>query len=271
MKRVVTHIFLIIICLLIIFPFLYTLMTSFKTEMDVLTNPPTFLPPKWVLSGYIKTLQSDMLKTYLPNTIINSIAASVIAIPMACLAAYGFSRYPFKFSKGLQFAILAAWMIPRLTNLLPLYKISSTLRLLQTRIPLIAVYIAYGLPISIWIIKSFIDAIPKDLEDAAKIDGCSPGESLRHVVVPLVTPGIFSAFLMVFVESWNEFLSAVVLISNNHLKTATVGLYDFQSAFETSYHTLAAACIIIALPVLLLFLFGRRYFFKAMMEGSLKG
>jgi ABC-type glycerol-3-phosphate transport system permease component len=116
-----------------------------------------------------------------------------------------------------------------------------------------------------------MDAIPSDLEDASRIDGCTPLESLRHVVAPLVIPGIFSAFLMVFVESWNEFLSAVVLTTSNKLKTATVGLYDFQSAFETSYHTLAAACIVIALPVLILFLFGRQYFFRAMMEGSLKG
>ena len=246
-------------------------MTSFKNEIDVLTSPPTFLPENWVLSGYKQIFHSDMVKQYLPNTIINSAIASLIAIPLASLAAYGFSRYTFRGSRFLQLAILSIWMIPRLTNLLPLYKISSRLGLLQTRIPLIAVYISYGLPISIWIIKSFIDSIPAELEDAALIDGCSPWESLLYVITPLVAPGIFSAFLMTFVESWNEFLSAVVLITSNKLKTATVGLYDYQSAFETSFHTLAAACIIIAIPVLVLFIFGRKYFFRAMLEGSLKG
>ncbi|ADK82937.1 carbohydrate ABC transporter permease [Sediminispirochaeta smaragdinae] len=271
LNNILVHLFLIITCLLIIFPVVYTLMTSFKNEIDVLTAPPTFFPPKWVLSGYAQVFRSDMVHVYLVNTIINSVIASAIAIPLASLAGYGFSRYKFRGSMLLQTAILAVWMIPHLTNLLPLYKLSSQLHLLQTRIPLVLVYVSYGLPISIWIIKSFIDAIPEELEDATHLDGCTPLQSLWYVITPLAAPGLFSAFLMVFVDSWNEFLSAVVLITNNELKTATVGLYDFQSAFETSYHTLAAACIVIAIPVLLTFILGRKFFFQAMLEGALKG
>lgn len=162
-------------------------------------------------------------------------------------------------------------MVPRLTTLLPLYKISSQLHLLQTRIPLIAVYASYSLPLSIWIIKSFIDAIPRDMEEAACLDGTTLLQSLWHITLPMIAPGLFTAFLMAFLESWNEFLAAVVLISNNSLKTTTVGLYDFQSAFETSYHILAAACIIIALPIMIIFILGRKYFFKGLLEGAIKG
>jgi len=270
-KVFLIHLVLICVCFIAIFPVLYTLMTSLKGEIEVLTKPPRFFPTKWVFTGYQQVFTSSMVTSYLPNTLFNSLLSTLICIPLASLAAYGFSRYRFTGSNILQLLILMIWMVPRLTTLLPLYKISSTLRLLQTRIPLVAVYATYSLPVSIWIIKSFIDAIPKDMEEAALLDGANFFQTFWHILVPLTIPGIFTSFLMAFVEAWNEFLAAVVLISNNDLKTATVGLYDFQSSFETSYHTLAAACIVIAIPILCVFIAGRKYFFEGLLEGAVKG
>ena len=271
LSTALVHLVLILMCVLFLFPVLYTFATSFKGEIEVLTSPPRLLPSTWVFSGYAQVFRSSMVTQYLPNTLTNSIVSSLIVLPLASLAAYGFSRFKFRGSMLLQLVILMIWMVPRLTTLLPLYKISSQLHLLQTRIPLIVVYASYSLPISIWIIRSFIDAIPRDMEEAACLDGTTMLQSLWHITLPMIAPGLFTSFLIAFLESWNEFLAAVVLISNNSLKTATVGLYDFQSAFETSYHTLAAACIIIALPILVIFILGRKYFFKGLMEGAIKG
>jgi ABC-type maltose transport system permease subunit len=135
----------------------------------------------------------------------------------------------------------------------------------------VAWYAAGGVPYTLWILKAFFDAIPRELEESALIDGCSPLASLRLIVIPLAMPGLFAGFLMNFIGFWNEFLAAVILLSDNASRTATVGLYDFQSQYEIAYNILTAACIMMMLPVLIIFLLGRKTFFQAMLDGALKG
>ncbi|MCA0454996.1 MAG: carbohydrate ABC transporter permease [Chloroflexi bacterium] len=265
-----THTTLLIIGLVFIFPVFYTLMTSFKSKGEVLTKPPTIIPSTFSLEGYDTVInESAMVRTYLPNTFINSFFSSLLVVPLAGLAAYTFSRYRFRGSRTLEILILSLMMIPRLTNLLPLYQMASDADLLNTHTLMVAVYTAGGIPFSIWIVKAFFDAIPVEMEEAALIDGCTPFGALWRVVVPLALPGLFAAFLLNFVDTWNEFLFAVVLAIGN--KTATVGLYDFQSSFETAYHVWAAAAIIILIPVLAVFLALRNVFFRAMLDGALRG
>jgi ABC-type glycerol-3-phosphate transport system permease component len=266
-----THAILIATCVLMIFPVFYALMTSFKTKGDVLTSPPTILPPVWSLDGYLQVFRSDMFKYYLPNTAINALGASLLIVPLAALAGYAFSRHKFRGNTLLLLFVLTLMMIPGLTNLVALYRLGSQLGILSTHLIMIVVYTAGGLPFTIWIMKTFFDAIPRELEEAALIDGCSAMQSLWYVITPLALPGLFAAFLLMLVDTWNEFLAAVVLLSANDSRTAMVGLYDFQSAFETAYHVQTAACILIALPVVIVFIFGRRTFFNAMLEGALKG
>jgi len=271
LDSLVTNGLLIAICALMIYPVLYVLMTSFKTQGDVVISPPSFFPPKWTLDGYRQVFRSDMFRYYLPNTIINALGSSLITAPIACMAAYSFSRYKYRGNRWLMLGILGLMMIPGLTNLVALYRLGSVLKLLSTHTIMILVYTAGGLPFTIWIVKAFFDAIPFEVEEAALIDGCSPVQSLRHVVMPLALPGLFAAFLMMLVDTWNEFLAAVILLSKNVSRTATVGLYDFQSQYEIAWHVLSAACIMIMLPVVIAFIMGRKTFFRAMMEGALKG
>ncbi len=268
-----THLILGIFAVIFMFPVIYTLMTSFKSQREVRTNPPLFFPQNWVIDGYTQVFKSDLLRYHIPNTFINSLGSSVVTVLLAGLAGYAFSRYKFRGSRVLQLVILGLMMIPGLTNLVPLYKLASDFNLLKdhTHELMIGIYTAGGLPFSIWIIKSFFDAIPMEIEEAALIDGCTPLQSLWYVVVPLAAPGLLAAFLLMFVDTWNEFLAAALLLSSNKLQTATVGLYTFQSSFEIAYHVWTAACIIIMLPVVILFLALRKTFFQAMLQGALKG
>lgn len=268
---IVTHGLSILFVVFMMFPIVYALMTSFKSRGDVITSPPTFFPPTWTLEGYKTVWESDMLTHYLPNTAKNAIGSSLLTVPLAALAAYSFSRYKFRGSVALQLTILGLMMIPGLTNLVALYRMGSQLKILSTNFIMIMVYTAGGLPFTIWIIKGFFDAIPRELEEAAFIDGCSPLQALWYVVVPLARPGLFAGFLMMLVDTWNEFLAAVILLSSNDSRTAMVGLYDFQSSFQVAYHVQTAACIIIAAPVVISFILGRKVFFQAMLEGALKG
>lgn len=264
------HVVLAIFGIIALYPVLYTLMTSFKTQDAVLTDPPTFFPPEWVFESYQILLNHDMVRHYIPNTFINSMSSSLLVVTIASLAAYTFSRYRFRGSRFLELFILALMMIPGLTFLIPYYRIASELDLLNTHTFIVAVYVAWGVPFAIWIIRSFMDAIPYELEEAALIDGASPVQALRYIVLPLALPGLLAAFLLVFVDTWNEFLIALVLLTGD-ARTATVGLNDFSSSFEIAYHVWTAACILIMTPVLIVFLALRRTFFNAMLQGAVKG
>jgi ABC-type glycerol-3-phosphate transport system permease component len=268
---ITTHVVLGIFAVIFLFPVVYTLMTSFKSQGEVLTSPPTFFPSEWSLDGYQQVFRSDLVRYHIPNTLINSSVSSVLTVIIAALAGYTFSRYHFRGSRALELFILGLIMIPGLTNLVPLYRIASDLKMLSTHRFIIAVYTAGGLPFTIWIVKSFFDTIPLELEEAALIDGCTPLQALVYVVVPLAAPGLVAAFLLMFVDTWNEFLAALVLLSRNTAKTATVGLYDFQSSFEIAYQVWTAGCIVILVPVLIVFLLLRRSFFQALLQGALKG
>ncbi len=267
----ITHGLLVLASVIAVFPVLYTFMTSFKTAGGVLTRPPTFFPQTWSLDGYQRVLfESRMLRHYLPNTVINASISSLIVVTLAALAAYTFSRYRFRGSRALEVVILGVMMMPALTFIVPYYRAASDLDLLGTHQFIISVYVAWGLPFAVWIVRAFIDSIPIEVEEAALIDGCTPVQALWFVVLPLAMPGMLAAFLMVFVESWNEFLLAVVLLTGDS-RTATVGLYDFQSQYEIEYHVWTAACIVIMTPVLAIFLLLRRRFFEAMLNGAIKG
>lgn len=300
--RYSTHLILGLFAFIAVFPILYTFATSFKDQNGVLTRPPTFFPSERDLTSsfqleegmgageviasafqdfpanlnrllpeaYRIVFNSDMVRYYIPNSLINSTFSSILVVTLASLASYTFSRYRFRGSRLLELSILGLMMIPGLTNLIPLRRIGADLGMLNTHEFIIAVYTAGGLPFAIWIIKSFFDAIPIELEEAALIDGCTPLQALRLVVIPLAMPGMLAAFLLMFVDTWNEFLAALVLLSGTG-RTVTVGLYDFQSSFEIAYHVWTAACIIIMVPVLILFVLLRKRFFEAMLQGALKG
>jgi ABC-type glycerol-3-phosphate transport system permease component len=268
-----THTILAIFALIAILPIAYTLATSFKPKIEVRTNPPLFFPQVWTIQPYQQVLNSNLVKYHLPNSIINSVGSSVLTVVIAAMASYAFSRYKFRGSRALQVIILGLMMIPGLTNLIPIYKIASDLGVLRSSPHglMIMIYTAGGLPFSIWIIKSFFDAIPLEIEEAALIDGCSPLQALRHVVAPLAAPGLLAGFLLMFVDTWNEFLAAVLLLDAERDKVATVGLYAFRTSFEIEYNVWMAGCIVILIPVVILFIALRRRFFEAMLQGALKG
>jgi ABC-type glycerol-3-phosphate transport system permease component len=133
------------------------------------------------------------------------------------------------------------------------------------------VYTGFFLPLSVWIAKGFMDAIPRELEEAALIDGCSPVGTLMRITMPLALPGLTSVFLLSFVNVWNEFIAGYLLISKIELRPLMYGLYAFLGQNIVNVHVVAAICVLIALPMVLLFLFARRVFFRAMVEGAIKG
>jgi len=243
-------------------------------------------------------LRGRIINTYLPNTIFYATFGALFVTVLAGAASYAFSRYEFRGKRLLLIGILAITGIPLLTNLLALYQIvvdfrkatlplfnqlvaggqiskdtAGTLRDWQDRIVLIFIYIGFFLPLSIWIVKGFFDAIPRELEEAAFIDGATPFQALTQVITPLAAPGLVAAFLLTFVSIWNEFITNYLIVgtSKQALRSVIVGVFDLTGSNLINYQVLAAACVLVMLPVVLVFLFARRTFFQAMVEGAVKG
>jgi multiple sugar transport system permease protein len=216
-----------------------------------------------------------MLRIYIPNSFKYAFGTAVVVGLLSSLSGFAFSRYQFRGHDALMLAMYAITGVPILTNLLAIYQMGITVRrnlpFVDDRIYLIFVYLGFFLPISVWIMKGFFDAIPVELEEAALIEGCTPLGALFRVTMPLATPGIVSVFLMTFVSVWNEFIMAYLLVPEAEYKPAMFGLYDFLSQNIINLQVIAAACIIIAAPMVIVFLFTRRTFFSAMVEGAVKG
>jgi ABC-type glycerol-3-phosphate transport system permease component len=300
-KKILTHAALILITLFALFPILTTLLISFKEQADITRKPPVILPCdtetdafdirscRWAVEGYERvldpepsetsitgfTLTGNMVRTYLPNTLLYATTASLLVVIFAGASGYAFSRYQFRGHKALMNGILAITGVPLLTNVLALYQMGVKLRKsplpFDDRIFIIFVYVGFFLPLSVWIAKGFFDAIPHELEEAAQIDGCSPFGALLRVTMPLAAPGLGAVFLLTFVNVWNEFIAGYLLISKNKYKTAMFGIYDFLGQNIINLQVIAAVCILIALPIIILFFFTRRTFLKAMVEGAIKG
>ncbi len=292
---------IILVVLFAMLPIATTVLISFKKQQDITRKPPVLFPCdtpeksfdlgacRWATEGYQRVLApkpadnilgfrltGNMIRIYLPNTLLYAVAASLLVVLLAGMSGYAFSRYRFKGHNFLMTGILVITGVPLLTNLLALYQMGVTLRKAQLpfyddRLFIVFVYIGFFLPLSVWIAKGFFDAIPRELEEAALIDGCSPIGALMRITMPLAMPGMMAVFLLTFVNVWNEFIAGYLLISKNAHKTAMFGLYDFLGQNIINLQVIAAACILIALPIIILFLFTRRIFFKAMVEGAVKG
>jgi ABC-type glycerol-3-phosphate transport system permease component len=301
-ERLLVNAILILVCLFAMLPIATTVLISFKREQDVTRKPPVIFPCdtptqsfdlsacRWSTEGYYRvlapkpssswplafTLTGNMLRVYLPNTMLYATVSSLLVVLLAGMSGYAFSRYRFWGHSALMTGILAITGVPLLTNLLALYQMGVTLRkaslpFYDDRIFIIIVYMGFYLPLSVWIAKGFFDAIPRELEEAALIDGCSPLGALMRITMPLAMPGMMAVFLLTFVSVWNEFIAGYLLIAKNEHKPAMFGLYDFLGQNIINLQVIAAACILIALPMVILFLFTRQSFFRAMVEGAVKG
>lgn len=301
-RNVLLNLVLSIITVVMLLPVATTVLVSFKREQDVVRKPPVIFPCdtpttafdltacRWSVEGYQRVLAprpsehwlfafrltGNLIRIYMPNTLLYATGSASLVVLLAGMSGYALSRYQFPGRGLLMTGILAVTGIPLLTNLLALYQLGVDLRRAQLpfyddRWFLIWVYVGFFLPLSVWIAKSFFDAIPRELEEAAFIDGCTPLGALWRIVAPLALPGLLSIFLLTFVNVWNEFIAGYLLIARNEFKPAMFGLYDFLSQNIINLQVVSAACVLIALPVVLLFLFTRSIFFRAMVEGAIKG
>jgi multiple sugar transport system permease protein len=253
------------------FPLYWMLVTSLTPSADLFAARPHMLPSLDQLSVYREVFSTIPVGTWLANSAIIATGTMILSIGLAILPAYALSRFRFRGKGLLGFSLFATQMLPEAMLVVPLYAIFADLSLLNTLAGLILANVAFTVPVITWILKGAIDGVPIDIEEAARIDGCSQIDIVIAVVIPLVAPTLAAAGVIAFFHGWNEYVFAQTLVSSQGLRTASVGLAGFVGELSTPVHSVMAVGLIYTLPAVILYLFAQRYVVAGMTAGSVKG
>lgn len=269
--RLLLNVLIVIAVLVLLIPVAWMISTAFKGASEVFALPPTLIPRDPTLEGFREALQGPLLRFFL-NSILVAAGTTALSIFTGALAAYALSRIPFPGSSGVLLFFLAAMAFPIPLLMISMYIMFSAMQLLNTYPALILGHTVLTLPICVWLLKSFFDSLPVDMEEAAYIDGASPLYTLWHVVLPMARPGLAAAAIFAFVTSWNEFMFGLTFTSSTELRPLPAGIsLVFLQEFQYRWPQMMALAILATLPILLLFVVFQRSFMEGLTAGALKG
>lgn len=261
---------LLFLLLLIGLPFWWVVTGSIKLPQEIIQRVPTMVPQSFTLQHFEKLLQSSDFPTYLVNSFVVALFSTAVTVLLALPAAYAFFRMEFPGRNALYRVILLAYAFPGVVVLIPLYGLFSKIGLIDSRISLVIVNVAFALPFSIWMMRSFLASVPKEIEEAAIIDGAPTTTILVRILMPLIAPGIASVAIFAFISSWTEYLFASVLIVSDARRTIPVGFAGIIGQYQIDWGLLLAGATLATVPVVILFAFVGRWFVSGLTEGAVK-
>jgi arabinogalactan oligomer/maltooligosaccharide transport system permease protein len=271
-KRVVIHLLLIVSCLIAVYPVLRILSVSLRPGDRLLSTSLAIIPADATLEAYRTVLVDKEFLLWLWNSIAITAGTAIVGVTLAATSAYAFSRWRFPGRSPGMIFLLATQMIPAPMMIVPIFILATKLGLTETYRGLVIAYSVTSVPFSIWILKGYYDTIPRDLEEAALIDGASPMGTFWRIMLPLSTPALAIVFLFNFMTAWNDYLFARVMLGKSEaLWTWPLGLQRFQGQFQTQWGMFAAASIMVMIPVLALFLYSSKWLISGLTLGSVKG
>lgn len=250
------------------FPFLYMISSSLKTRTEFFEKPYSLFS-SFSLENY-QAVFTMGLSRYFLNSILVSVVAVFAVMIVAALASYPLSRMKFKLNRVVFLLFISGMMLPIHATLIPVFKLSQSMGLYDTVWALLGPYIAFSLPISIFILTQFMQEIPASLEEAAKIDGCTHFGIFWRVILPMLTPALMTVLIYNFIHLWNEFIFALVLISSPENMTLPLGLQDFKGEFSVNIPGLMAALTLASLPILMVYIFSQEKVVKGLAGGAVK-
>ncbi|MCW5851238.1 MAG: carbohydrate ABC transporter permease [Anaerolineae bacterium] len=257
--------------LVVTFPFYYMGLTSLRTQRDVYNRDAMLTPANLTLANYQNVLANSRMTTWLTNSVIVALSSTSISVIIGILAGYSLARLRFLGSQTMARSVLFMYLLPSSLLFIPMFLVISNLGLTNTLWALIISYQTFNVPFCTWLLLGYFRTMPVELEDAALIDGCTRMGVLRRIVLPLAAPGIITAFIFGFTNSWNEFLFAAVMAQRTELRTIPIGLYTFQVGDVLLWGQLMAAALIATVPVVILFMFVQRYVVQGLTVGAVKG
>lgn len=261
---------LLIIVFLVNLPIIMMIFNSFKPTSEILSSK-SFFPKHPSFDNFIYLNSRAKFWVYFKNSLIVAVIGTIASIVIAAFSGYALSRYRSKLISVYSNSLLLLQMFPLILVLIPLFIMFRNLNLINTYFAVCLLYITAHLPFAIWMYKGFFDAIPKDLEEAAWIDGCTRSQGFAKVVLPISGPGIAAVAIFSFIFSWNEYLIANVFLRKNELMTIPVGIQMFMQQYATDWGSLSAAATLAMLPAFIIFLFVQKYMVHGAVAGSVKG
>ena len=279
LRKLPLFIFTLPVFFFIFFPILWLLSASLSNQVELYAIPIHWIPQQPTLKNYLDIIFPNLATSSVPRTfavaLLNSVkiasAVTTISIVIGGLAAYALVRIPFKFNRTIQLGVIATRMIPEVSLILPLFILASRLQLINKPVVLIMAYMSFALPYTIWMLAAFFQTVPLELEDAARMDGCSRLGILFRVVMPISVPGLVSTAMFTFLLAWDEFFYALIFTSTLASKTAPVAMAEFVGRYAVNINGMMAGGIIASLPPVILAFIFQRYIVSGLTAGAVKG
>lgn len=266
-----TYFILIIACLMVFYPLAWMFLTSLKTLDETFTIPPQWAPVQPTYRNYIDIWIKYPMGYFFRNSLVVVSITTLISVSVSCLSGYAASRSASKLKKYFMIFLLVLQMFPAVMLLVPYYKMLTVYGLVNTLPGLILPNIAFTMPFCTWMMMGYFNTIPKELEQAAMIDGCNKYQSFFKIISPLVLPGIAATAIYSFIQVWNEYMFSQTLMKTETLKTLTVGIAQMVGEYRTLWNDMMAASVLTSLPLIIVFVFLQKYFISTLTAGAVKG
>lgn len=269
-KRILGYTVIILGAISMLLPFVWMVCISVMTETQIFATSPNYLPLPPTAENYIHIFKNLPLTTFFINSLYVATMTTLLQICFSTMAGYGFAKAKFRHKNALFFLFIATMMVPPQVNIIPLFFVMRELGWINTYQALIlpGVFGGFG----IFLMKQWFTGLSKEIEDAARIDGCSFIKTFTHIALPLSLPAIITLGLFTFITTWNSFMWPLIITNSNRIVTLPVALAQFKSSFRETiqWGDLTACATILALPVIIIFLFGKKYFMNDILTGGLK-
>ncbi|MFC0266534.1 carbohydrate ABC transporter permease [Kushneria aurantia] len=269
MRHLLTYAGLLVASVYALFPLAWALATALKPSGEILSDTPTFFTAHPTLAHFREVLFETAFPTYFVNSVIVSLATVVVSLAVGIFAAYAISRLDRTPGiRAIGVAMLVGQMVPVVLLIMPLYQFMQATGLLNTYIALIMTYTVFAIPIITWMMKGFFDTVPIEIEEAARLDGCSRLYIVLRIILPLSTPAIMAAAIYALILAWSEFVLAFTLISDDSMRTLSTGVFSFMGLWTVNWGSLMSAAVLIVLPVAVVFGFTQKYLVSGLTAGS---
>lgn len=251
-------------------PFVFMVLNSFKDKFEILTEGVFAIPKKFEITNYIDVIKGNFIHFFINSVVVVVVSLSILLFISAC-ASYPLSRFNFKLGKPIYGIIVACMSIPIHITLIPVFKMSQALKVYDSILALIGPYVATAIPISVFILTSFMKEIPKEIEESAEIDGCNKFQMFFKIIFPLAKPGLATLAIYNGVNMWNEFSFAYTLTQSAKNKTLPLAVWEFQGQYSMNTPMIMTVLTLTVIPIILLFAFMQERLVKGMTAGAVKG